>query len=368
MKILEIDVKHGRATVSPEFLDDFWILYNIIQRGDIVYSRSTWEIRSGERYERSEKGGRISLFLGVRVKNVLWDRVMNRLRIHGIVCDAPDDIGALGAHHTLNIMLNTPLTIVKKRWLNYHIEQLEKSSGKRAAPIIIVSIDDEGYCIAILRGFSLEIVAEETITLPGKHMAGERLKILNSMFKSAAKNLENLIQSAENSIVVLGVGFIKNDFIKFLEENAPIIRGKIIDVKSVNSSGRAGVFEAMRSGILSKALRHTRVIEESRAVEEVLRRLGKGRGDVAYGLGDVEKATLIGAVEEMLITDEFFRESPEEILLKLEKLMQEVEAKGGKIRMISVEHEAGIKLKSLGGIAALLRYPINWGSELGRDI
>ncbi|MCD6469324.1 pelota family protein, partial [Candidatus Bathyarchaeota archaeon] len=136
------------------------------------------------------------------------------------------------------------------------------------------------------------------------------------------------------------------------------IREKIIDVKSVNSSGRAGVFEAMRSGILSKALKHARVIEESKAVEEVLRRLGRERGDVTYGLSDVEKAALMGAVEEMLITDELFRESSEEVLSKLEMLMQEVEAKGGKIKIISAEHEAGIKLKSLGNIAALLRYPI----------
>jgi len=358
MKILEMDIKHGRATVAPEFLDDFWVLYNVIQKGDVVYSRTTREIRSGERYERSEKGRRISLVLGVRVKNVLWDRVMNRLRIHGIVCDAPEEIGALGSHHTLNITLNTPLTIVKKRWLNYHIEQLKKSSGKRVAPIIIISIDDEGYCIAILRGFSLEIVAEETITLPGKRMANERLRVLRNMFKSAVKTLEDLTRSTGNSIVVLGLGFIKNDFIKFLEENAPVIREKIIDVKSVNSSGRAGVFEAMRSGILSKALKHARVIEESKAVEEVLRRLGRERGDVTYGLSDVEKAALMGAVEEMLITDELFRESSEEVLSKLETLIQEVEAKGGKIRIISAEHEAGIKLKSLGNIAALLRYPI----------
>jgi protein pelota len=38
--------------------------------------------------------------------------------------------------------------------------------------------------------------------------------------------------------------------------------------------------------------------------------------------------------------------------------MREVEAKGGKVVVVSAEHEAGEKLLALGGIAALLRYPV----------
>jgi protein pelota len=39
--------------------------------------------------------------------------------------------------------------------------------------------------------------------------------------------------------------------------------------------------------------------------------------------------------------------------------MREVENKGGRVIIISTEHEAGTKLNSLGGIAALLRFYIN---------
>lgn len=358
MKILDMDIKHDQITVIPEFLDDFWVLYNVIQKGDIVYSRTTREVRFGERYERPEKGRRISLVLGVKVESVSWDRTLNRLRIHGIVCDAPDEIGALGSHHTLSITLNVPLKIVKERWLEYHIEQLKRASERGITPIIVMSIDDEGYCAAVLRGFGLEIVAEERISLPGKHMEGERIKTLNEMFKSALKILENLVGSVEGPIVILGLGFVKNDFVKFLEENAQAMRRKIIDVKSVNSSGSAGIYEAMRSGILTKSLRHARIIEEAEAVEEVLRRLGRGSGDVAYGLSDVERAVSLGAVEEIIITDEMIRDSSSGEISALEKLIREAEEKGGKVRVISVEHEAGLKIRALGGVAALLRYPL----------
>ena len=217
MKILNKDFKHGRVTVVPEFLDDFWILYNIIQRNDIAYARTTREIRLGDRYERPEKGRRISLVLGIRVEKVLWDRSLNRLRIHGIVCDGPEDIGVVGSHHTLNISLNTPLTIIKKRWLNYHREYLRRATEKKTTPIAVISIDDEGYCIAVIRGFGIDVVAEEHISLPGKRMESERLKTLNEMFKSASNTLKELIESLGGSIVVLGLGYTKSHFLKFLE-------------------------------------------------------------------------------------------------------------------------------------------------------
>ena len=67
MKILHKDFKHGRITVLPESLDDFWVLYNIIQKNDVAYARTTREVRLGERYEKPEKGRRISVVLGVRV-------------------------------------------------------------------------------------------------------------------------------------------------------------------------------------------------------------------------------------------------------------------------------------------------------------
>ncbi|MEM1507835.1 MAG: mRNA surveillance protein pelota [Candidatus Bathyarchaeia archaeon] len=359
MKILEKDFKHGKITVVPEFLEDLWVLYTVIQKGDVAYARTTREVRLGERYERSEKGKRISVFLGLKVESVYWDKSLNRLRVHGTVCDAPEDIGAMGSHHTFNVTLNTPITIIKKRWLDYHVKQIERAASGRTAPMIIISIDDEGYCAATLSEVGLDIAAEERISLPGKHMVDERQRVLNEMFKSALRVLEDLVKSLNGSIVVVGVGFVKEMFMRFLRENQSNIYSKVVDVKSVNSAGRSGIYEALRSGILSKALQHIRVVEESSAVEEVLKRLGMGREDVTYGLSEVERAVSLGAVEEILVTDELIRDSSDDEMLHLEELIRSVEDKGGRVRIISIEHEAGAKLKSLGGIAALLRFPIS---------
>jgi protein pelota len=38
--------------------------------------------------------------------------------------------------------------------------------------------------------------------------------------------------------------------------------------------------------------------------------------------------------------------------------MREVEQKGGGVVVVSTEHEAGAKLIALGGVAAILRFPL----------
>ena len=356
MKILRDDIKHGAITVMPEVLDDLWVLYNIVERGDKVYARTSREIRLGERYDRPEKGRRISVSLGVAVESVMWDRHMNRLRIHGIICEAPEEIGA-GSHHTFNITLNKPLKIIKHRWMKHHLDQLKRAVERKVPPVMVVSIDDEGYCIGILRGFGVNIKVEEQITLPGKLRSDERRRMIQELFKSAAKTIEETQVNPDMPIVVLGLGYIKNDFLRYLEKK-PEIKGRIIDVKSVNSTGKAAIYEALRAGVLSKALKHTRMAIETEAVEELLKRLGKGQGDVAYGLKDVQKASSLGAIDKLLLTDSLLRKALDEERESLERLMHEVEDKSGEVIIVSVEHEAGAKLSSLGGIAALLRFPI----------
>ena len=57
-----------------------------------------------------------------------------------------------------------------------------------------------------------------------------------------------------------------------------------------------------------------------------------------------------GAAETMLVIDEMVRQRD------IENLMDQVENMGGKVMIISSEHNGGKQLTSLGGIAALLRY------------
>jgi protein pelota len=162
----------------------------------------------------------------------------------------------------------------------------------------------------------------------------------------------------QSPIAIIGVGFVKNDFAKFLEKEAADIANSVVDVKSVNNSGVAGIYEAMRSGVLLKAMKHLRVVEETEVMEEILKRLGRNEQNVTYGFEEVKKVAEVGAIETLVLADTMLRETSDDERLLLEDLMKNVEQKGGKIMVISTEHEAGAKLIALGGIAALLRFAL----------
>lgn len=350
--------KKGSAKVIAETLDDLWHLYNIIYPGDQVYGKTKREVKvQTNEYNRPESR-RQSVFLGLKVERVLWDRGLNRLRVLGEIIDIPEEISGRGSHHTLNVVLGQPITILKPKWPKHQVDRLKKASHVETPLVLIAAIDDEEYAVAILRQYGLDVKAEQRIQLPGKLDAERREEVIKGYFKDALNLLRETWVSLNCPIVILGLGFVKDGFAKYVRNEAQDVAAAIVDVKSVNSSGITGINEALRSGVLAKTLKHARVAEETNYVEEVLIRLGVDKTDVAYGLDEVKKATEYGAVDRLLILDTMLRESPDEKRLELEELMRRVEEKGGQITVVSNEHEAGNKLQGLSGIAALLRFQI----------
>jgi protein pelota len=353
-------LKKGIVKVVPQSLDDLWHLYNIIYEGDHVYAQTTREIKIEDEYARPKQGERVSVFLGVKVEKVYWDRVLNRLRVHGVVIETPENISAKGAHHTFNITVNKPLTIVKPKWQRHQVERLKKASLAYIPPIVVLSIDDEEYCVAVLRQYGVDVKAEERTRLPGKLETEKRAEALKGFFKSALQSLqETWISLQKPAIAIIGPGFIKNGFVKYLRNTAPDIAQSIVDVKSVNSAGVSGIQEALRSGVLTKTLKHVRIAEETRLIEELLKRIGKETRNATYGFNQVAKAAQYGAIEKLLVADVTLRETSNERRTALENLMRQVEEKGGQVIILSAEHEAGTKLQGLGGVAALLRFSVN---------
>ena len=224
--------------------------------------------------------------------------------------------------------------------------------------MIILAIDDEGFAIAETRQYGVDIKVEERMKLPGKHEAEKRLSATKDYFKRVVNSLNQLWASGHSPIVIVGVGFVKNDFANFLSDEAADMAKFVVDIKSVNNGGVSGIYEALRSGVLLKAARQMRVVDETEVMEEVMKRLGKGEATITYGVEAVENAVKIGAVEKLVLADTMLRDSGEEKRLHLEKLMREAEQRRGSITIVSTEHEAGVKLLALGGIAALLRFPI----------
>ncbi|MGI0148596.1 MAG: mRNA surveillance protein pelota, partial [Thermoplasmata archaeon] len=90
---------------------------------------------------------------------------------------------------------------------------------------------------------------------------------------------------------------------------------------------------------------------ETNLVEKLLEGIATNR-PVAYGPAEVGEAADAGAIETLLVSDAVVRDPG------IEDLMRAVESSRGTVVLVSRHHEAGQKLEALGGIAALLRFPI----------
>jgi protein pelota len=356
VKIIEKNLQKNFMKLIPTSEDDLWHLYNVIYKEDEVYTYSSRAIKAESEYSRPKSAERISAFVGIIVEYIAWDKFLGRLRVHGVICHGPENIPK-GVHHTITISLNKPVTLVKENWPRHILKRLKKATINEK-PIIIVSIDDESFAVAQTKQYGVDIKVEERIKLPGKRNPEYRKKATKEYFKRVLDSINQIWIITHSPIIILGVGFIKNNFAAYLKKESTEISKSVADIKSVNTGGSAGILESLRSGVLLKAAHKLRIIKETEIIEEVMKRLGKEDQTVSYGFDLVENAAKLGAVERIVIADTMLRESLEDNRTKLDQLMKKVENQKGRISIISTEHEGGAKLLGLGGIVALLRFPI----------
>lgn len=359
MKTLSFNAKDGVMKLIPTDPDDLWVIYNIVKNGDRVYGRSSRVIKLMNVGARPTEGKRVSLFLGIQVEKAIFKRMNDKLRIHGVIIDAPEKYALKSRHHSITVYVGRPLTIIKDEWYRRELDMVERAGKWKTTPILIVAIDDDECGIAVLRQNTLQIIAEIRAKLPSKREPDKRTSATTSYFNDVLNALAMEWSREEGAVAIVGPGFLKSSFTKFLQKKSPDMAKSMSVVGLVNSGGIGGVKEALRSGVLDKVTKRVRIVEESKEVEEVLRRLGSGKGTVSYGVDSVTKAVEYGAVDFLLVSDKVLREAEDEERRRLEGLMRSAEHMGGRVMIIGSQHEAGVKLLGLGGIAAQLRYVID---------
>jgi protein pelota len=356
LRILKKDLRKGVSKLRPESLDDLWELYNIIQQEDRVYARTTREVKVEDTGTRPTKGRRLPIFVGLRVERVTFHKTINRLRLTGVIFEAPQKLAIKGSYHTISIYPRKDVIIEKDEWPRYQLQRIKAACAAKSAPILVVAIDDEDCSVAILRRNKIDVKTEIRANLPGKLDLEKRDEALTKYFASALKSVLYAWNECKCPITIVGPGFVKSNFKKYIKEKQPTIAKSIAKVGSVSSGGVAGIKEALRCGILDAVAKKLRIIEETKLVEEVLSKLGSQRKDVSYGLADVETADGYGAVDVLLVSDKLLRSAEEDKRKRLEDLIRSVEKKRGRVVIVNTEHEAGKKLSGLGGIASLLRF------------
>ncbi|MEM3373755.1 MAG: mRNA surveillance protein pelota [Candidatus Woesearchaeota archaeon] len=354
MKVIFKDLKKGILKLKIENSEDLWYLNYIIEKGDFLKSFTFRKIKLGNDSERDAKIIKKPVVITIEVEKVEFSKYTNVLRVSGIIKEAPEDI-PLGSHHTINIEENSEFVLEKKEILKYQLEKLNEAETKNNEKILICVHDRDEAIFAILKKYGYDIVLE----LKGNSQKKADMKIdSKDFFKDIKENLEEYDKRYNlSSIVVASPGFWK-DYIEKELKNSDL-KNKVI-YATCSSVGINGINEVIKRDEIKIALKKEKFAKETEKVELLLKEISIS-GKAEYGLKNVEKAINLGAVNELLISDDFLlKKRQEEDFYKIEELMKLVEKMNGSITIISSEHEAGQKLNGLGGIAALLRYKINY--------
>lgn len=336
MKILKKDLRHGKVVVAVESLDDLWHLSQIIEKGDVVSSKTTRKVKATEK-ETEKK----TLFLELQVEEAEFkDRA---LRVNGRTIEEKEDVPK-GSYHTIGVEVGSTLGIGKESWPRYHLKRLEQATKKEAKTIILV-LDREEAIFALLKSQGYEILAE----LRGKVAKKGVETVTKNFYSELAEKLSDYVERyGAETVIVASPAFWKDELVKELKDNE--LRKKVV-LATCSSVGRNAIEEILKRPELTEVLRQQRAAEESRLVEQLMVEIGRD-GLAAYGKKEVDEAVSSGNVKVLMLTDAFIHKNR----AKSEALMRGAEDVGGEIAIINSENEAGRKLDSLGGVAVLLRY------------
>ena|SRR3989344_963170 len=223
----------------------------------------------------------------------------------------------------------------------------------------LIVLDKREANIGLMRGTNIMVLSTMTSGVPGKSKAGGqsqqrfarlREEATHDFFKRIGEvaNKEFYDKPEIKGILIGGPGPTKEDFVSgnYLITD---VKKKIIGVKDISYTDESGLHELVDKS--HDVLAEEEVSIEKKLVQRLFEMLAKEEEKTTYGYKETKKALAMGAVNILLISDSFKEESIESLELEAEKYKTEV-------RIISTETREGKQLKDLGGIAAILRFPI----------
>ncbi|MCD6226314.1 MAG: mRNA surveillance protein pelota [Candidatus Aenigmarchaeota archaeon] len=334
MKILKSDFERGYVQIKINSNDDLWYLKEVIEKGDLVKSRTLRSIFI-ERDGKKIKTGKKPMVLKIEVEKIDFQKNTNNLRLTGKIIEGNEEV-QIGSYHSLDITIDTILSI-EKEWKKYQIEKLKKAQAS-VPQVLIAVVDNDEATFGILKKNRVEIVSSFKNPYSSK-MEEDKMK---EYYKKIADEIIRYSDKVEK-IILAGPGFTKEHVNKLLDN-------KKIILENCYSSSEAGINEIIKKGVLEKVLKKSEILKETRLINEFFTHLNKDDGFAVYGLDEIKKANKIGAIDTLLVCFDKIND--------IEDIAKDVEKKQGKIEIISKEHDLGEQFFKMGGIGAILRFKV----------
>ncbi|MFZ8856031.1 MAG: peptide chain release factor aRF-1 [Candidatus Nanopusillus sp.] len=222
----------------------------------------------------------------------------------------------------------------------------------------LIVLDRGEASIGVLKGNQLIVLENKQSWVPGKIRAGGQSSVrfqrlieqdVHLWLKYLADEVRNYFEKDLDKLVgilVGGPGLLKEQFVN--DEYLPYhIKQKILAVYDTAYSNEHGLKELLERA--KDVLEKTEYVKEIELTKLFFEHLGKGTGLVVYGFDDVKRALEIGAVDMILISEDYKD--------KIKELFELIEQTNAKVEIISKNHPEGEQFSNFK-IGAILRFKI----------
>ena len=338
--------------VIPEDADDLFTLRRIIERGDRVISDSTRLIKQVKEYGRPDKGERVKVRVALKVEQSRLDSAVDRLRISGIITDTDNEMVPKGTHHSLSIDAGDMSTIDKgRKWRDIELRMLKRSVS--STNFVLVAIDTQEAAIAKVSGTHVKVIPNIYSGQSGKRYQTKNPNI-ETYFVDIAQTLSSII-GENDRIIIFGPGESRRRFFNVLVSKQYVLKERVQIVEGIDVAGEDGIFVFLRSEAMKQIMNTSKLAEVSSMLDTVMLMVNRGEAKFALGMNEVSNAAALKAIEAVVFSDSIFKTADEEEIVKLLNL---IESYGAKMFAVDSSTDIGLRVSSLGGIVALLRYAI----------
>lgn len=349
-----------------------WHAYNLLQPQDLLRASAIRRITT-ESATGSTSSTRVHTTLLIRITSIDFDAQAGQLHVSGRVAEENKYV-KLGAFHTLDLELQRNFTLEKADgWDSVALDVVReavKVDKEGVVPAVVMQEGLANICLITEHQTILKQRVESAIPKKRAGRAGDHDKGMQRFFQVVLETLQRHVDIADpRPLLLASPGFTAAGFQKYIIDEATrkgekaILSNKANFVVVHSSSGHLhSLNEILKSSEVLAKLKDTKYARETRLMDEFMEMLRKDDGRAWYGPSEVEKAVEKGAVGRgggvLLINNALFRSQEIGVRKRWVALVDKVKEEGGDARVLSSDHESGKRLEGLGGIAAILTFPL----------
>ncbi|KAI1185624.1 pelota [Nemania serpens] len=366
------EVGEGSLTLLPTDPEDMWHANNLIGPEDVVKAHAIRKVTT-ESKTGSTASERVHTDLTIRVTSTFFDPQASQLHVSGPVVVENAWVN-MGQYHTLDLELNRPFTIWKKYgWDSVARETLADALKQDKDGAVAAVVMQEGIAnICLITEFRTVLKQRVESTIPKKRSASSDQD--SGMRRFFDKTLSTLTRSIDFSnprpLLLASPGFVAGDFKKYMADEGMRRGDKTLSAMAKqatvvhSSSGHLhSLNEMLQSAEVTATMKDMKFAKETKSMDDFFDKLRRDDGRAWYGTAPVERAVREGAVGRgggvLFINNSLFRSLDIATRKRYVAMVDKVREDGGEARVLSSDHESGQRLDALGGIAALLTYPIH---------